>query len=182
MTDNAALRRWANIYSSVSSGQESALTVPSHGRKSKLWTATFQQKLKHFTDGWIGWNQYIPTIHRKIIWNTGWMSIDMRCSPNNGRQGDMPILHKYWATYGSVFGQNTCCANSLKRKCLHFDEIFITGCTESCQNDNFQCSQWWKFHQNDDIFVSVKVIRVFTLTHYHPLCKIHRRLKHMVNI
>ena len=45
--------------------------------------------------------------------------------------------------------------NSLKRKCLHFDEIFITGCTESCQNDNFQCSQWWKFHQNDDIFVSV---------------------------
>ena len=43
---------------------------------------------------------------------------------------------------------------SLKRKCLHFDEIFITGCTESCQNDNFQCSQWWKFHQND-IFVSV---------------------------
>ena len=46
---------------------------------------------------------------------------------------------------------------SLKRKCLHFDEIFITGCTESCQNDNFQCSQWWKFHQNDDIFVSVIV-------------------------
>ena len=44
---------------------------------------------------------------------------------------------------------------SLKRKCLHFDEIFITGCTESCQNDNFQCSQWWKFRQNDDIFVSV---------------------------
>ena len=43
----------------------------------------------------------------------------------------------------------------LKRKCLHFDEIFITGCTESCQNDNFRCSQWWNFHQNDDIFVSV---------------------------
>ena len=39
---------------------------------------------------------------------------------------------------------------TLKRKCLHFDEIFITGCTESCQNDNFQCSQWWKFRQNDD--------------------------------
>ena len=44
---------------------------------------------------------------------------------------------------------------SLKRKCHHFDEIFITGCTESCQNDNFQCSQWRKFHQNDDISVSV---------------------------
>ena len=24
-----------------------------------------------------------------------------------------------------------------------------------CQNDNFQCSQWLKFRQNDDIFVSV---------------------------
>ena len=45
---------------------------------------------------------------------------------------------------------------TLKRKCHHFDEIFITGCTGSCQNDNnFQCSQWWKFCQNDKIFVSV---------------------------
>ena len=33
--------------------------------------------------------------------------------------------------------------------------MFITGCTGSCQNDNFQCRQWWKFRQNDDIFVSV---------------------------
>ena len=44
---------------------------------------------------------------------------------------------------------------SLKRKCRHFDEIFITGCTGSCHFDNFQCSQWWKFHQNEDISVSV---------------------------
>ena len=44
---------------------------------------------------------------------------------------------------------------SQKRKCHHFDEIFITGCTESCQNDNFQCRQWRKFRQNDDISVSV---------------------------
>ena len=44
---------------------------------------------------------------------------------------------------------------TLKRKCCYFDEIFITGCIESCQNDNFQCSQWWKFRQND-IFVSVR--------------------------
>ena len=39
--------------------------------------------------------------------------------------------------------------SSLKRKCRHFDEIVISGCTESCQNDNFQCSQWRKFHQNN---------------------------------
>ena len=44
---------------------------------------------------------------------------------------------------------------TLERKCHHFDEIFVTGCTESCHFDNFRCSQWWKFHQNDDIFVSV---------------------------
>ena len=33
-----------------------------------------------------------------------------------------------------------------------FGDIFITGCT-SCQNDKFQCHQWWKFRQNY-IFVS----------------------------
>ena len=43
----------------------------------------------------------------------------------------------------------------LKRKCCHFDEILITDCTESCHFDNFRCSQWWKFRQNDDISVSV---------------------------
>ena len=46
--------------------------------------------------------------------------------------------------------------HSLKWKCCHFDEIFITVCTGSCQTDNFQCSQWWKFHQNDDISMSVQ--------------------------
>ena len=50
---------------------------------------------------------------------------------------------------------------TLKRKCLHFDEIFITGCTGSCQNDNFQCSQWLKFRQNDDIFVSVYILPMY---------------------
>ena len=44
---------------------------------------------------------------------------------------------------------------TLKRNCRHYDEIFITGCTGSCQNDNYRCSQWWKFSQNDDISVSV---------------------------
>ena len=33
----------------------------------------------------------------------------------------------------------------------------MIGCTESCQNDNFQCSQWWKFNQNEDITVSVNI-------------------------
>ena len=34
--------------------------------------------------------------------------------------------------------------------CCHTDTTFITG-TGSCQNDNFWCSQWWKFHQNGGI-------------------------------
>ena len=42
-----------------------------------------------------------------------------------------------------------------EKKCHHFEEIFIIGCTESCHFKNFQCSQWWKFHQNDNISVSV---------------------------
>ena len=43
-------------------------------------------------------------------------------------------------------------------KCHHFDEIFVTDCSESCQNDNFQCSQWWKFRQNGNISVSVELV------------------------
>ena len=49
-----------------------------------------------------------------------------------------------------------CQESSLKWKCCHFDEIFITGCTGSCHFDNFQCSQWRKkYHENDDIRISV---------------------------
>ena len=44
---------------------------------------------------------------------------------------------------------------SLIRKCRHCDEIIITDCTGSCHFDNFRCSRWWKFHQNDYISVSV---------------------------
>ena len=64
----------------------------------------------------------------------------------------------YFYPQWSIVGYGT--GASLKRKSLHFDEMFITGCTGSCQNDNFQCSQWWKFRQNDDIFVSVILVFV----------------------
>ena len=49
---------------------------------------------------------------------------------------------------------NTLDAWTLKRQYLHFDEIFVTGYTGSCQNENFQCSQWWKFRQNNDFSVA----------------------------
>ena len=47
------------------------------------------------------------------------------------------------------------CIVPSKQKCCHFDEIFITGSFSTYQNDNFQSGQCWKFHQNDDISVSV---------------------------
>ena len=71
-----------------------------------------------------------------------------------------PLVRPYWwgMHYWPLWREST-----LKRKCLHFDEIFNTGCTGSCQNDNFQCSQWLKFCQNDDIFVSVHQSLLFAV-------------------
>ena len=36
---------------------------------------------------------------------------------------------------------------SLKRISCYIDGIVITGCTGSCHDDNFGCSQWWQFRQ-----------------------------------
>ena len=58
---------------------------------------------------------------------------------------------------GDAPSTSTSTAVSLKQKCRHFDEIFITGCIGSFHFDNFQCSQWWIFHQNEDFSVSVLV-------------------------
>ena len=44
---------------------------------------------------------------------------------------------------------------SLTQKCGHFDESFTTGCSAMCHFDRFCCHQWWQFHQNDNISVSV---------------------------
>ena len=35
-----------------------------------------------------------------------------------------------------------------------FEALFVSGCTWRCSFDNFRCSQWWKFHQNN-IWVAV---------------------------
>ena len=40
----------------------------------------------------------------------------------------------------------------MKRKCQNFDEIFVTGCTENCQND---ASVKKKVIKNDSISVSL---------------------------
>ena len=63
---------------------------------------------------------------------------------------------------------------TLIRKYCHFDEIFITGCIASCHFDNLQCSQWWKFRQNDNFpfqltrcmfhGINCKYIKVYIIT------------------
>ena len=36
-------------------------------------------------------------------------------------------------------------------------KTFSSCCTGSCHVDNFQCSHWWKFHQNGQISVPVSI-------------------------
>ena len=47
--------------------------------------------------------------------------------------------------------------------------MFITGCTESCQNDNFESSQWLKFCPSDNISIAVLLMhcRYLTITQSH---------------
>ena len=65
--------------------------------------------------------------------------------------------------------------STLNHKYRHFDEIFVTGCTGSCHFDNFQCSQWWKFHQNEDISVSVHNL------HWTGILRLHSSQKKKKN-
>ena len=65
-----------------------------------------------------------------------------------------PWLRVPWQSRQPVGGQTTLHAplpgkTTLKRKCHNFDEICVIGCTESCHNDNFQCSQGRQFRQKD---------------------------------
>ena len=89
------------------------------------------------------------------------------CAGNSPVTGKSP--HKGQWRGALVFPLICTWINTLKRKCCYFDEIFITGCTESCHFDNFQCSKWWRFRQNDDISVSVTVeqtiVRLVTPLH-----------------
>ena len=53
------------------------------------------------------------------------------------------LLIKRWWFETPLTGRH-----SLKRKSRHFDNIFITVWTGSCQNNN-QCSQWRRFYPNN---------------------------------
>ena len=102
--------------------------------------------------------RYWVNMARVPIWisntHSTWYTIARLISPSKHTRS---AVTKLYLSFDDSFCVRVFDGYSLKRKSLHFDEMFITGCTGSCQNDNFQCSQWWKFRQNDDIFVSVLV-------------------------
>ena len=62
------------------------------------------------------------------------------------RQND--VATSFWRHHNVIIA-------SCVRRGVHFDNIPITGCTVTCQNDNFRCSLWWKFHKRDNISVSI---------------------------
>ena len=97
--------------------------------------------LIHMMDWSICWIGPYDGLVQMMDWSTWWVgAVSTTC------------LYYAWTTDNNMIQDLWL---PLKRKCRHFDEILITGCTGSCHLDNFQCSQWWKFHQNEDISVSV---------------------------
>ena len=47
------------------------------------------------------------------------------------------------------------CFYTLNPKCSHFDDLIVTGCTGSWQNDNLLCSQRREDCQHDSLLASV---------------------------
>ena len=73
---------------------------------------------------------------------------------NTSRNIDVIISSKWRIAYSANLLPN-CILGCFDMRCHHFDEIFAIDCPGSYQNDNFQCCQWRKFHQNENIYVSV---------------------------
>ena len=61
-------------------------------------------------------------------------------------------------------------SDTSESKCHHVGKYVITGCTGSCQNDNFQCSQCWQFYHHDNSSLSVYKTLVFFTLWWHDLC------------
>ena len=62
---------------------------------------------------------------------------------------DHTIRENNWSS-----AMTTVC-NTLKTNGRHIDNLFVTGCTWGCPNDNLGCSQWREGCQYDDLLGSV---------------------------
>ena len=71
-------------------------------------------------------------------------------------------LRRNWQSLGQTATQWNKPSSTLKRKCP-FYQIFASGCVGSCQNDNFWCSYWGKFHK-----VSVHFWSKLSMVHGAP--------------
>ena len=78
-----------------------------------------------------------------------------------------PLTNQVVASRYYEVSTSRCCVTQ-KPNCCHFDEIFIIDRTESCQFDNFRCSQWWKCRPNDDISVLVDYTMFETSADFGP--------------
>ena len=63
-----------------------------------------------------------------------------------------------WSFDWSYDQHLNCCEISQDHWCMEMSSFwsnFHHWLHWKLSNDNFQCGQWWRFHQNDDVFVSV---------------------------
>ena len=88
-----------------------------------------------------------------IVWSTVWTDADQGKHQSSVLLAFVrgiyrwPNLIQIWLTYTP--------RSSMKTKGRHIDNLFVTGCTWGCPNDNFGCSQWRECCQYDDLLVSV---------------------------
>ena len=66
---------------------------------------------------------------------------------------------------------STACSVNIETE-MSFRWNFFTGCTESCQNDNFRYPQWPKCRHNNDISVSVE-LHIAQQRHDYIIWSIH---------
>ena len=94
-----------------------------------------------------------------VLWSASWINGWV----NNGEAGD---LRRHRAHYDVIVMTWCCRATVQQRRLCYLSLVCVCVCVWGVcvcgggggggrQNDNFQCSQWWKCHQNEDISVSV---------------------------
>ena len=118
--------------------------------------------------------------NEKILWSVRWPGITCRSELSSGffirlkhgkglrgRQVGLATETEswywarqcFWRDFVFAGGMWTCViSTSILKLICYFEEIYIAGYIESCQINNFCCSQWCKFHQNNDRFVLLKAI------------------------
>ena len=65
---------------------------------------------------------------------------------------------QHMATLAALTGCGEMVCWYIETKMSSFDEILFNGYTGSYYFDNFQSSQWYKYHQNEDISVSMCIV------------------------